>query len=895
MADVYPPVRSDVDPQETREWMEALDDLLVHSGGARTRFLVRRLIEHAQELQIELPALVQTPYINTIPPEREPEFPGDEEMERRIRRLIRWNAVAMVLRANQLYDGIGGHLSTYASAASLYEVGFNHFFRGRDHSGGGDQVFIQGHAAPGIYARAFLEGRLTEAQLANFRMESAGIGLSSYPHPRLMPEFWQFPTVSMGLGPINAIYQARFNRYLMHRGRKDTSEQRVWAYLGDGECDEPETLGALHLAAREKLDNLIFVVNCNLQRLDGPVRGNGKIIQELEAVFHGAGWNVIKVIWGREWDPIFARDEEHRLVRRVTQIVDGQFQRYSVETGDYIRKDLCGDDPTLLELLEPVSDDEIPRMRRGGHDYRKLYAAYRAAVEHPGQPTVILAKTVKGWTLGPTAEARNIAHQVKKLKEAELRLFRDKLELPIPDEEIENAPFYSPDESSDEIQYLRERRAALGGFVPERRVQAVVPDVPPAKTYRLLHEGSSGTVEASTTMAFARLLRELLKDPGIGTRIVPIIADEARTFGMEPLFKQVGIYASEGQKYQPVDHALLFSYDERKDGQILEEGITECGSLASFIAAATSYATHGEVMIPFYIFYSMFGFQRVGDQIWALGDSRGRGFLLGATAGRTTLNGEGLQHQDGHSLLAASAVPCCLPYDPAYAYEVAVLFEEGLRRMVAEQEDVFYYLTLYNETLPMPPMPQGEESEVRRGILEGLYRVRAGAPRRKKRVRLLGSGPILRQAIRAAEFLEEEHGIAAEVYSATSYPLLRREAIICERWNVLHPDQNPRVPRVSQILPAEGGPIIAASDFIRALPDGISRWLEAPYTSLGTDGFGMSDSREALRRVFEIDTPAIAAAALSSLARAGDLDPQKARQAIDSLGVDPEQADPTLR
>jgi len=887
------PQRIDVDPQETREWMESLDDLLVASGEARTRSIVRRLIEHAQALRIDLPALVQTPYVNTIPPEAEPEFPGDERMEKRIRRLIRWNAVAMVLRANQLYEGIGGHLATYASAASLYEVGFNHFFRGLDDPGGGDQVFVQGHAAPGIYARAFLEGRLTEEQLANFRMESAGKGLSSYPHPRLMPEFWQFPTVSMGLGPINAIYQARFNRYLEHRGIKDTSRQRVWAFLGDGECDEPEALGALHVAAAEKLDNLTFVVNCNLQRLDGPVRGNGKIIQELEAVFHGSGWNVIKVIWGGKWDPIFARDPEHRLVRRLTEVVDGQFQRYSVESGDYIRRDLCRDDPELLALLEPYTDEEISRLRRGGHDYRKVYAAYHAAVEHRGRPTVILAKTVKGWTLGPTAEARNVAHQVKKLKEAELRLFRDKLELPIPDSEIERAPFYHPGEDSEEIRYLKERRRALGGFLPERRSRAAVPAIPPPEAYHLLHEGSGGGVPASTTMAFARLLRDLLKDPGIGARIVPIIADEARTFGMEPLFKQVGIYASEGQKYEPVDHSLLFSYHEKKEGQILEEGITECGSLASFIAAGTSYATHGEAMVPFYIFYSMFGFQRVGDQIWALGDNRGRGFLLGATAGRTTLNGEGLQHQDGHSLLAASAVPCCIPYDPAYAYEVAVIIEDGLRRMVAEQEDVFYYLTLYNEALDMPPLPPGDE--VRRGILEGLHRVRDGAARRKKRVRLLGSGPILAQAFRAAELLEAEHGIAAEVWSATSYPLLRRDALACERWNLLHPAEEPRVPIVTRRLAAGGGPVIAASDSIRMLPDGISRWVDAPYTSLGTDGFGMSDSREALRRVFEIDAAAIAAAALASLARAGDLEPDRAAAAIAALDIDPEQRDPTER
>ena len=891
MSDVFPQLKIDADPQETLEWVEALGELLDASGEARTRYIVRRLIDHAQMLGIDLPTLIQTPYINTISPAEEPEFPGDEEMERRIRRLIRWNAVAMVLRANQLYEGIGGHLSSYASAASLYEVGFNHFFRGPDHAGGGDLVYVQGHAAPGIYARAFLEGRLSSDQLAHFRMESVpGKGLSSYPHPRLMPEFWQFPTVSMGLGPINAIYQARFNRYLHNRGIKDTSDQRVWAFLGDGECDEPETLGALHLAAREKLDNLTFVINCNLQRLDGPVRGNSKIIQELEAVFHGSGWNVIKVIWGREWDPIFETDKNHKLVRRMTSIVDGEFQRFSVESGEYIRKSVCGDDPELLKLLESVTDEKLTKMRRGGHDYQKLYAAYDQATKVEGQPTVILAKTVKGWTLGKTAEARNVAHQVKKLKVAELALFRDKLQLDIPDEDLENPQFYHPGEDSDEVRYLKERRAALGGYLPQRRSQVTVPAVPPTKTYDVLRTGSTAGVEASTTMAFARLFRELLKDKEIGGRLVPIIADEARTFGMEPLFKQVGIYASEGQKYEPVDHELLFSYTERINGQILEEGITECGSLASFIAASTSYSTHGEVMVPFYIFYSMFGFQRVGDQIWALGDMRGRGFLLGATAGRTTLNGEGLQHQDGHSLLAAGTVPACVPYDPAYAYEVGIIIEEGMRRMVTEQEDVFYYLTLYNENADMPPEPK--DANLRQGVLDGLYRVREGAARKKKRVRILGSGPMLAQAISAAEVLEEEHGIAAEVFSATSFELLRRDAVDCERWNILHPDQEARVPRVAQILPAEGGPVIAVTDFMRAVPDAISRWVQAPYTSLGTDGYGMSDTREALRRVFEIDAAAIIAAALTSLVRTGEFDGKKAKAAIDALGINTEQPNP---
>ncbi len=894
MSEIVPPLKSDADPQETLEWVEALDELLDASGEARTRFIVRKLIDHAQVHGIDLPALVQTPYINTIAPHEEPSFPGDEEMERRIRRLIRWNAVAMVLRANQIYDGIGGHLSSYASAASLYEVGFNHFFRGPEHPGGGDQIYFQGHAAPGIYARAFLEGRLEESQLARFRMEGIpGAGLSSYPHPRLMPDFWQFPTVSMGLGPINAIYQARFNRYLHARNLVDTSDQKVWAFLGDGECDEPESLGALHLAARENLDNLIFVINCNLQRLDGPVRGNSKIIQELEAVFHGSGWNVIKVIWGREWDPIFAEDEEHRLVRRMTTIVDGQFQRYSVESGDYIRSDLCQGDPSLLRLFNSVSDEALTKMRRGGHDYKKLYAAYSQAVKHQGQPTVILAKTVKGWTLGPTAEARNVAHQVKKMKVAELKLFKEKLQLDIPDDQLEHPPFHHPGENSDEVQYLKERRQELGGFVPQRRTQVTVPDLPPSSTYEILYQGSTAGVEASTTMAFARLFRDLLKAKDLGRRIVPIIADEARTFGMEPLFKQVGIYASSGQKYEPVDHELLFSYLEKRDGQILEEGITECGSLASFIAASTSYSTHGEVMVPFYIFYSMFGFQRVGDQIWALGDNRGRGFLLGATAGRTTLNGEGLQHQDGHSLLAASTVPCCLPYDPAYAYEVAILIEEGLRRMVQEEEDVFYYLTLYNEAIDMPQMP--DEDSVREGVLEGLYRVREGDSQFENRVRILGSGSILQQAMAAAEELESTYNVAADVYSATSYPLMRREALACERWNLLHPDQECRIPRVAQILPKDGGPVIAVSDFMRAVPDSISRWIESPFASLGTDGFGLSDTRESLRRFFEIDSAAIVSTSLAMLSRDKKVQSADVLNAMKELDIDPDQIDPTER
>ncbi|MFQ5653166.1 MAG: pyruvate dehydrogenase (acetyl-transferring), homodimeric type, partial [Planctomycetota bacterium] len=711
------------------------------------------------------------------------------------------------------------------------------------------------------------------------------------PHPRLLPAFWEFPSVSMGLSPLAAIYQARFNRYLEGRGRLEPSASRVWAFLGDGETDEPESLGAISVPVREELDNLTFVVNCNLQRLDGPVRGNGKIIQELEAVFHGAGWNVIKVIWGREWDRIISADKESRLLRRLTELPDGAFQRYAVESGEYIRGHLLGEDPRLQALFAHLDDDKLRKLRRGGHDYRKIYAAYRRAVEHSGQPTVILAKTVKGWTLGPSAEGRNPAHQLKKMDEAEMRAFSKVIHLDIPEEELSDPPFHHPGADSEEVRYLLDRRRELGGPLPGRAVRVTVPELPAAAAYAPLQQGGRGGVPASTTMAFVRLLRELLKDPGIGKRIVPIIADEARTFGMEPFFKQIGIYAHAGQQYEPVDHDLLFSYSERRDGQILEEGITECGSLASFIAAGSSYATHGEVMIPFFIFYSMFGFQRVGDQIWALGDQRGRGFLLGATAGRTTLNGEGLQHQDGHSLLSASAVPACRAYDPAYAYEVAVIIEEGLRRMVGEEEDIFYYMTLYNEPYDMPPMPEG----CRHGILQGLYRVREGAASLPARVRLLGSGPILLQALEAASILEERFQVAAEVWSATSYQQLRREALAAQRRGMLHPECEPEAPLVARLLAAEGGPVIAASDFMRAVPDQIARWVPGPYTSLGTDGWGLSDTREALRRFFEVDAAAIAVAALSSLAREGTIPPATASEAMADLEVNPDQGDPLDR
>ncbi|MFN0057431.1 MAG: pyruvate dehydrogenase (acetyl-transferring), homodimeric type [Planctomycetota bacterium] len=886
----YP--KHDSDSAETIEWIEALGQVLEQSGTSRTRHLVHRVIEHAQNLQIGLPALVQTPYINTIPVAAEPEFPGDEALERRIRRLTRWNSVVQVIRANKLFVGIGGHLSTYASAASLYEVGFNHFFRGKDDGGAGDQLYVQGHATPGIYARAFLEGRVTSEQLDHFRRECVpGRGLSSYPHPRLMPDFWEFPTVSMGLAPINAIYQARFNRYLHNRGICDTSASRVWAFLGDGECDEPESLGALTLAAREELDNLVFVVNCNLQRLDGPVRGNGKIIQELEAVFHGAGWNVIKVIWGGAWDPLFERDHDHTLVRRLGEIVDGEYQRYSVESGAYTREHLCAGSERLKALFQDLSDDDIKRLRRGGHDYRKLYAAYKLATETRGKPTVILAKTVKGWTLGDQAEARNVTHQVKKMTEDELRAFRDRLQLPIPDEQLADPPYYHPGRDSEEVEYMLARRKALGGSVPRRVVRAVMPALPAPAVYQPLLAPGPTTVPYSTTMAFVRLLRELLRDKSVGKRVVPIISDEARTFGMEPFFKIAGIYAHSGQKYQPVDHDLMFGYHERKDGQILEEGITECGSLASFIAAGSSYATHGEVMIPFFIFYSMFGFQRVGDQIWLLGDQRGRGFLLGATAGRTTLNGEGLQHQDGHSLLLASTVPCCVSYDPAFSYEVATIIADGLRRMYGNNEDVFYYLTLYNENYDHPPMPAGVEE----GILKGIYRLRAAGIESKRRVRLLGSGSLLPQVVAAAQMLENDYQVAAEVYSVTSYQQLRHDALTKERHALLHPGAAAETPYVTQILPKPGGPVIAVSDFMRQIPDMISRWVPAGLTPLGTDGYGLSDSREALRRFFEVDAAAVVVTALSVLCREGQVPAQVVKDAMRKLEVDPDQTDPRSR
>jgi pyruvate dehydrogenase E1 component len=884
----------DIDEQETIDWIRSLDDVVDQEGETRARFLLFKLLKRARQLQVGLPPLTNTRYINTISPEQEPAFPGDEVLERRIRRLIRWNAVAMVLRGNNRFAGLGGHLATYASAATLYEVGFNWFFKGRENGGPGDQIFYQGHAAPGIYARAFLEGRITEEQLDHFRRETPPQkGLSSYPHPRLMPEFWEFPTVSMGLGPIDAIYQARFNRYLQNRGLVDTSGSRVWAFLGDGETDEPEALGALHVAADEGLDNLTFVVNCNLQRLDGPVRGNGKIIQELEAVFRGSGWNVIKVVWGREWDELLARDVDGVLVEKMNTTVDGEFQKFSVAGGAYIREKFFGPDPRLGRLVEHLTDDDLSKLRRGGHDYRKVFAAYKSAVEHRGAPTVILAKTVKGWTLGPGVEARNITHQAKKLSEQELKVFRDRLELPIPDDQLKEAPYYHPGPNSEEVQYLNERRRQLGGPLPKRTVHVV--ELPaPKETFDAEFAAGSST-PVSTTMAFTRMLRNLIRDPDLGPRIVPIIPDEARTFGMDPLFNEVGIYSATGQRYDPVDSELVLKYREAIDGQVLEEGITEAGSAAGFQAAGTSYATHAYPVIPFYIFYSMFGFQRTGDQFWAAADARTRGFLMGATAGRTTLTGEGLQHDDGHSHVLASTVPSVRQYDPAFAYELAAVIRDGIERMHIKGDDLIYYISIYNENYAQAPKPEGVDA----GILRGIYRF-AAAPKVKSRngskaapkVRLVGSGSILQQVLAAQALLADQLGIAAEIYSAPSFPELRRDALIVDRWNRLHPADKPKVPYVSTVLGAKGGPIVAATDWMKALPDLVRPWIEAPFVTLGTDGFGRSDTRESLRAYFEIEAPSIAAAAVAALVKSGDLTPAAAAKAIGQLGVDPEKVDP---
>ncbi|MCP5517334.1 MAG: pyruvate dehydrogenase (acetyl-transferring), homodimeric type [Verrucomicrobiales bacterium] len=883
--------------QETREqnWLETharlLGLTLAGHDGDRSRRLLTGLLENLRRSGVPAPRTISTPYVNTIPPEAEPPMPGDRTMEQRIKSLIRWNAMAMVVNANRKHNGLGGHISTYASSATLYEVGFNHFFRGRCDEHPADSVYFQGHASPGVYARAFLEGRLQESQLQHFRQELAeGGGLSSYPHPYLMPDFWQFPTVSMGLGPIMSIYQARFNRYLKARGFLKSPEPKVWCFVGDGESDEPETLGSLTLASREGLDNLVWVVNCNLQRLDGPVRGNGKIIQELEAAFRGAGWNVIKVIWGSNWDPLLAADSTGLLIKRMEEAVDGDYQKYSVEPGSYTRKHFFGKYPELLTLVNHLTDDEIRKLLRGGHDPRKVHAAYRAAMEHQGQPTVILAKTIKGYGLGEAGEGRNITHQQKKLNEKELREFRSRFAVPIQDEEIAEAPFYRPPEGSPEAIYLHDRRRELGGFVPERRVLAEPLPVPGIDTLAEFLKGS-GKLEVSTTMAFVRLLSVLLRHRGIGRHIVPIIPDEARTFGMDALFREVGIYAHRGQLYEPVDSKSLLYYHETKDGQILEEGITEAGSMSSFIAAGTAYATHGVNMIPFYIYYSMFGFQRVGDLMWLAGDIKARGFLLGATSGRTSLNGEGLQHQDGHSLLAASTIPTLLAYDPAFAFEVALIVADGLKRMYQDGEDLFYYLALYNDNYLMPPMPEGVEQ----GVLDGLYRFQAGPPGLPHKAHLLGSGPIINEALRARTILAERYGVSADVWSGTSYKRLRNEAVQCERWNRLHPTEPARIPLVRQKLTGEEGVFVAVSDNIRAVPDLIAPWVPGGLVTLGTDGFGRSDTRPRLRRFFEVDAESTVIATLHELARRGAIEPKVVAGAVSDLGVDPEKPFAQLR
>lgn len=885
-----PQLAKDIDPEETQEWLDALEYVIRKHGGERAVYLLERLKEKAFRSGVPWVSAATTPYINTIPPEQEPEYPGDRAIERRIKSIIRWNAMAMVVRANRVSSGIGGHISTFASAATLYEVGFNHFFRGKQGNHPPDFVYFQGHASPGVYARAFLEGRITEKQLENFRRELAeGGGLSSYPHPWLMPNFWEFPTVSMGLGPIMAIYQARFNQYLADRGiLPEARESKVWCFLGDGECDEPETLGAITLAGRERLDNLIFVVNCNLQRLDGPVRGNGKIIQELEGAFRGAGWNVIKVIWGSDWDPLLAKDKDGLLVRRMNEVVDGQYQKYTVMPGSYIRKHFFGVDPRLEALVADLTDEQIRRLKRGGHDPVKVYAAYKAAVEHKGSPTVILAKTIKGYGLGEAGEGRNITHQQKKLNEEELRRFRERFDIPIPDDKVAEAPFYRPPEDSPEIQYLKARRKALGGPVPSRRQPKVKLKPPKWEDFAEFFAGSEGR-EVSTTMAFVRLLARLMRDKNIGRYIVPIVPDESRTFGMEALFRQFGIYSHVGQLYEPVDSDTVLYYREAVDGQILEEGITEAGSMASFIAAGTAHSTHGINMIPFFIFYSMFGFQRIGDLIWAAGDMRCRGFLMGGTSGRTTLAGEGLQHQDGNSHLYALAYPTCQAYDPCYAYEMAVIVLDGIRRMYYEEEDIFYYITLMNENYEMPILPMGSTE----GICKGMYRlsVRDLGPDRPS-VDLMASGAILREALRAQEILDQKFAVSSRVFSVTSWKRLLEDAREVDRYNRLHPESAPRVPYVQQVLEGSQGTVVAASDYVSAVPLTLARWIPGDYVALGTDGFGRSEARRELRRFFEVDAENIALAALTSLAERGLYPKDRLASAIRELGLDPEKPVP---
>ena len=881
--------RSATNGDKLSDSLQSVFELALESQGPeRTAQLLEKLAVQLRTAPRPQGA-VTTPYINTIPVADQPAYPGDREIERRLKSIMRWNAMAMVVKANSTTN-VGGHIASFASSATLYEVGFNHFFRGRTEDFPGDQIYFQGHAAPGMYARAYLEGRIDETHLQNFRQELApGGGLSSYPHPYLMPEFWQFPTVSMGLGPIMSLYQARFNRYLQARGLVNwKSEPKVWAFLGDGESDEPESLGAITLAAREGLDNIIWVVNCNLQRLDGPVRGNGKIIQELEGLFLGAGWNVIKVIWGSDWDELIKRDKTGLLVKRMEECVDGEYQKYVVEPGSYTRKHFFGKYPELLELVNHLTDEQINKLLRGGHDARKVYTAYKAAVEHKGQPTVILAKTVKGYGLGEAGEGKNISHQQKKMNEKELREFRERFKIPISDDVIAETPFFRPAPDSVETKYLLQRRKKLGGFLPSRVVKHRPLDVPKLDSFGEFIRGSAS--EASTTMAFVSLIRVLLRNKAISKHIVPIIPDEARTFGLDALFKDIGIYSTKGQLYEPVDKQSLLYYHEAKDGQILEEGISEAGSMSSFIAAGTSHASNDVPMIPFYIYYSMFGLQRVGDLFWLAGDIRARGFLLGATAGRTTLNGEGLQHQDGHSLLHASTIPTCLPYDPAFGYELAVIVADGMRRMYVEGEDLFYYLSLYNENYPMPAMPEGAEA----GILKGLYKFKAGPADKKIKAHIFGSGSIILSAMKAQEILAERYGVSADVWSATSYKLLRTDAIRCQRWNMLHPTEPAQQSYVETLLAKEQGPFIAVSDNIRTVSDQIAPWVPGGLFSLGTDGFGRSDTRQRLRRFFEVDAESTVIGTLYTLATKGLIDRSVVETAIKDLGVDPEKIQPQI-
>ncbi len=888
----YASTFQDVDPAETAEWLDALEYVLASKGPERLKHLLTMLDHRARRAGVDLPIASNTPYINTIPPSRQTAYPGNREIERRIKSIVRWNAMAMVSRQNKLEDGIGGHISTFASAATLYEVAFNHFFRGRGSEGyDGDQIYFQGHASPGMYARAFLEGRLGEENLQNFRRELRDVrGLSSYPHPWLMPDFWEFPTVSMGLAPIMAIYQARFNRYLQDRGIKNTDNQHVWAFLGDGECDEPETLGAITLAAREKLDNLIYVINCNLQRLDGPVRGNGKIIQELEALFRGAGWNVIKVIWGDDWDPLLEKDQTGLLVKRMGEVVDGQYQKYTCMPGAYIREHFFGKYPELLKLVANFSDEKLEGLRRGGHDPEKVFTAYQAAVNSENRPTVILAKTIKGYGLGEAGEGRNITHQQKKLNEQQLYEFRSRFGIPISDDDVAEAPFYKPPADSVEMRYLRERREKLGGFVPSRPLAHPKLETPELSEYSEFLEGSKGK-DMSTTMAVVRILRKLCRDEGIGKYIVPIVPDESRTFGMEGMFREIGIYSHVGQLYEPVDSDQVMYYKEATDGQILEEGITEAGSMSSFIAAGTAYATHGVNMIPFFIYYSMFGFQRIGDLIWAAADIRAKGFMIGGTAGRTTLNGEGLQHQDGHSLLNAMAFPTVRAYDPAFAYEYAIIVLDGLRRLYQEGETGIWYLTAENENYEMPAMPAGAEEGIKRGLYALTTRAVEGSD---LNVQLFGSGAILRSALEAQRILAEKYQVGSTVWSATSYGELRRDALAATRWNMLHPDAEPRRSYLETALQNAQGPFIAASDFVRAVPEQISRWIPGDYFVLGTDGMGRSETREVLRRHFEVDAECIVTAALYRLAQAGKVSREQVAQAIRDLGIQPDKIDPFM-